>query len=486
MSEQTSEILNWYQATRVASPPRPRLTLDLDVDVCVIGAGLAGLTAAREIARRGWSVAVLEANTTAWAASGRNTGFVLPGYSEGIDQLVERIGLDHAKQLWALSEAGVGYVRDTIKDTGMPGVDPVDGWLNVSKTDDAGAVDAAVERLRWIGAEVEAWPTTRVREHLPSQRYFGAVHFPRAFHIHPLNYALGLAAAAEAAGARIFENTPAIALDPAGVRKRIQTPSAHIRAAQVVLAGNIHLGALMPRLAATLLPVTTYVLVSEPLGPRLAEVVRYRGAVSDSEWADNHYRIVGGANPDEQRLQWSGRMTVWEADPRRFSRALTASIRRIFPQLGAIKIAHLWSGTLGRSLHRMPQIGEIQRGVWVASAFGGHGLNTSALAGGLVARGIVESDQTWRLFAPYELVWAGGRFGRAVAQTLYVGSRPIATVAEGIARYRERARRRKQAKAAARRAASAAREAAKAEAAAVGHPPPAGVSAPAGEGLEGR
>src|SRR5476649_2599121 len=107
MSEGENTAAGWYEATRVASPGRPRLNLDLDIDVCVIGAGLAGLTVAREVARRGWSAAVLEANRVAWAASGRNTGFVLPGFGAPIDDVVERVGLDHAKQLWELSEQGL-------------------------------------------------------------------------------------------------------------------------------------------------------------------------------------------------------------------------------------------------------------------------------------------------------------------------------------------------------------------------------------------
>ena len=103
----------WYEANSVARPDRPRLSVDLDVDVCVIGAGLAGLTVAREVAQRGWSVAVLEAATVAWAASGRSLGFVLPGFPEDMRDIVERIGLDHAKQLWSLSEQGLEYVRST-------------------------------------------------------------------------------------------------------------------------------------------------------------------------------------------------------------------------------------------------------------------------------------------------------------------------------------------------------------------------------------
>ncbi len=450
MIEQDSTAGTWYDATRVASGERPQLTFDFDVDVCVVGAGLAGLTVAREVARRGWSVAVLEANRVAWAASGRNTGFVLPGFNQDIEAMVERIGLDHTKQLWALSEQGLAYVRRAIQETGMAGVDPVDGWLHVSKTDDSGKESRAyVERLRWIGGEVEAWPAERVRSVLPNPRYFSAVHYPTAFHIHPLNYALGLAAAAEAEGARIFEHTPAISIDPTGVRKRIVTPHARVRAPHVVLAGNVDLGALLPELAATLLPINTFVMVSEPIGPQLSQLIRYRGAVSDTNRADNHYRIVGDKETGE-RLQWSGRMRVWEANPRKFARALQGDIRRTFPDLGTVEIAHLWRGTLGRSVHRMPQIGELEPGQWVASGFGGHGLNTTAMAGELIARGIVEKDDTWRLFAPYELVWAGGALGRAVAQGLYWTRSTGDKVAQALAQRRARSRARKVARQAAR------------------------------------
>ena len=445
MSGGEDTAASWYEATRVTSPEHPRLNFDLDVDVCVIGAGLAGLTVAREVAKRKWSVAVLEAHRVAWAASGRNTGFVLPGFHETIDNMVERIGLDHTKQLWALSEQGVEYVKRTIAETGMPGVDPVPGWLHVSKLHDDDTTRREVERMRWIGANVEAWPTERVREVLPNPRYFGALHFPGAIHIHPLNYALGLAADAQTFGSHIFEHTPVIAIDPAGVRKRIETRGGMVRAAHVVLACNVQLSDLMPQLGATLLPISTFVLVTEPLGPILDEVVRYRGAVSDTNRADNHYRVVG-----VDRLQWSGRMRSWEADPRWVQRGLVADIKRNFPALGKVEVAHLWRGTLGRPVHRMPQIGEIERGLWVVSGFGGHGLNTTAMAGELVARGIVESDQTWRMFAPYELVWAGGTLGRVLAQGAYWGTRPLEAIGEVLARYREKVRTRRKARAAVR------------------------------------
>ena len=407
---------SWYTDTMVAAPARAPLTADLDIEVCVVGAGLAGLTAAREIARRGFSVAVLEARRIAWNASGRNTGFVLPGFAQPMDTVVRRVGLPHAKALWALSEAGVDYVRTAIRDTGMPGVDPVEGgWLNVSKDDDAEDDLALVALIgQEFGAAIEGWPVERVREVLKSRHYFHAIHFPQAFHIHPLNYALGLAAAAETAGARIFEETPALSIDPDGVRKRVATPSGRVRASHIVLAGNVHLGAVMPRVSGTLVPIWTYVVTTAPLGDRLDATISYRGAVSDTELADNHYRIVGG-----DRLMWSGGVTTWEADPRRFVLRLQADIARVYPQLGEVAIEHAWSGVLGNALHRMPQIGELSPNVWLASGFGGHGLNTTAMAGEVIARAIVEGDDTWRRFLPFDLVWAGGRTGRAVAQVHY-------------------------------------------------------------------
>jgi glycine/D-amino acid oxidase-like deaminating enzyme len=428
---------SWYAATMLPVAPRPPLGVDLDVDVCVIGGGLAGLTTAREVARRGWSVALLEAGRLAGSASGRNTGFVLPGFAADAEKVVARVGFAQAKELWALSQAGLDYVRDTIAAEGAEGIDPESGWLYVSKVDDADALFRTIGLLSDLGCEVEGWPTERVRAFLRSERYFGAIHFLRAIAIHPLNYALKLAAAAERDGARIFEGTPALAIDPSGVRKRISTPGARVRASHVVLAGNVQLKGLLPRVAATLVPITTYVITTAPIDrERLTAAVNYRGAVSDTELADNHYRIVGG-----DRLMWSGRATVWPRNPLRYRAALTADIAKTYPQLDGVEVDYAWNGTLGNTVHRMPQIGELGPGVWLASGFGGHGLDTTAMAGNIVARGIVEGDETWRKFTPFELVWAGGVFGRAAAQLRVWIKRLTDTVAERRAKAREVAQR---------------------------------------------
>ncbi len=328
-----------------------------------------------------------------------------------------------------LAQAGLDYVRDAIRDDAMSGVAAQEGWLYVSKTDDGDALMHLVQLLGELGCEIEGWPTDRVRAVLRSERYFHAIHYPRAIHIHPLNYALGLAAAAERAGARIFEQTPALSIDPAGVRKRIVTPAARLRASHVVLCGNVQIAALMPQVAAALIPITTYVITTGPLGPRLGEAVRYGGAVSDSDLADNHYRIVDG-----DRLMWSGRATTWRGNPRRYLRSLTADIKKTYPQLGDVTVDYAWSGTLGNTIHRMPQIGELGAHVWLASGFGGHGLNTTALAGNLIARAIVEGDHTWKQFTPFELVWAGGLLGRAATQMYYWIRRAGDAIAERRAR----------------------------------------------------
>jgi glycine/D-amino acid oxidase-like deaminating enzyme len=427
----------WYAATMVAVPERRALTHDLVVDVCVIGAGLAGLTVAREVARRGWSVAVLEARQVATGASGRNGGFVLPGFAERIDAIVDRVGLPRAKELWALSDAGVEYIRRQIAESEMPGVLPRDGRLSVRRIDDEqGALDHVAMLRVDFGADVEAWPTDQVREVLRSPHYFQGAHYPKAFHIHPLNYALGLAAAAEKDGARIFENTSALSLDPAGVRKRVSTARGMVRARHVVLAGSTGIGKVDEPIAKTVLPVSTYVAVTAPLGEKLFEAVRYTGAVADTRRAGDYYRIVS-----DDRLMWGGRISARASTPWRLKAALRHDILKVYPQLGEIEIDYAWSGVMAYAVHKMPQIGELGPGYWLASAFGGHGLNTTALAGEMIARAILEGDDRWRLFSPYELVWAGGKLGRAAAQMVFWSMQTRDALHEKIARYRDRARR---------------------------------------------
>ena len=416
-------------------PGRSRLSFDLDVDICVVGAGLAGLTVALEAARLGASVAVLEGRHVGWNASGHHLGTVMPGFGLPIGELIARIGFEDARELWSLSKEGVEYVRATASEELIPGIALSEGALEVSNVE---AGEELISRLQMLSedfeTDVEGWQVDRVRDQLKTDRYFHGVYYPKAFQIDGRKYVHGLAALATRAGARIFEDTPVVSIDSSGIRKRIVTPSARLRASHIVLAGNIHLGEPLRRLSETLLPVWRYAAVTAPLGEQLADVVKFKGSVTDTDGVD-HFRIVDG-----DRLMWASPETTWAARPERFAGAIARRIRTIFPQLGNTGIAEVWGGAVGETVHGMPQIGQLRRGLWVTSGFGRQGLNTSAMAGQLIARSILWGDERWRLFSPFELVWAGGVTGRVAGHFVGMWGRGSSAAAGALARYRERAR----------------------------------------------
>jgi glycine/D-amino acid oxidase-like deaminating enzyme len=427
---------------------RVRLSFDLDVDICIVGAGLAGLTVALETARLGASVAVLEGRHVGWNASGHQLGTVMPGFGLPIGELIERVGFEDTRELWSLSKEGAEFVRSLAKEELIPGIAMSEGALEVSNVD---AGDQLISRLQMLNedfeTEAEGWQVDRVREQLRTDRYFHGVYYPKAFQIDGRKYVHGLATLARRAGARIFEDTPVVSIDSSGIRKRIVTPTARLRATHIVLAGNIHLGAPLRHLSDTLLPVWRYAGVTVPLGGRLAEVIKFRGSVSDTDGID-HFRIVDG-----DRLMWASPETTWPMRPQHFAGAIARRIKAVFPRLGkglgreldeqlgqGLEFAETWSGAIGQTVHGMPQIGQLRKGLWVASGFGRQGLNTSAMAGQLIARSILWGDERWRLFSPFELVWAGGPIGRVAGQIVGIWGRRSSAAAGVLARHRERAR----------------------------------------------
>jgi glycine/D-amino acid oxidase-like deaminating enzyme len=439
MSETSENKTSINHGSDADLPQRSRLSFDLDVDIAVVGAGLAGLTVALEAARLGASVAVLEGRHVGWNASGHQLGTVMPGYGVPIADLIARIGLEDTRELWALSKEGAEFVRALATEELMPGIAPSEGALEVSKVD---VGDHLIARLQMLSedfeTEVEGWQVDRVRAEIKTDRYFHGVYYPKAFQIDGRKYVHGLAALARRAGARIFEDTPVVSIDASGIRKRIVTPSARLRASHIVLAGNVHLGAPLRRLSETLLPVWRYAAVTAPLGERLSEAMTFKGSISDTDGID-HFRIVEG-----DRLMWASPETTWAARPERFAGAIQRRIRTIFPGLGPVQIAEVWGGATGQTVHGMPQIGQLRKGLWVASGFGRQGLNTTAIAGRRIARSILWGDERWRLFSPFELVWAGGATGRVAGLGVGMWNRAAAEAAGALARYRERARSREQ------------------------------------------
>lgn len=440
------------------SSKRESLTFNMDMDICVVGGGLAGLTLALESAKKGASVVVVEGRRVGWGASGHNMGSVMPGYGVPVDDLVERVGFDDTRELWTLAQEGADYMRKTAGEIGD--VDLTDGALEVSNVD---AGEKLVRRLQLLGAELgtdlEGWQVERVRETLKTSRYFHGIHYPKAFQVDGAKYLRGLAKLAENAGVRIFENTPAVSIDPNGIRKRVITPSARLRASHIVLAGNVHIGSPAMRLSGTLSPVWRYAGVTAPLGERLADVIAFKGAVTDADGIDQ-FRIVDG-----DRLMWSSPETTWSVNPQKFSRTVEKRIGTVFPALSDAKIERMWDGVFGQTIHGMPQIGRLRPGLWVVSGFGRQGLNTSAMGGDLISRSILWGDDRWKLFAPFELVWAGGTGGRIVGQFMGALSRSASATNGTLARWREQAKKREQAREKAREARAVAAKARSAQAA---------------------
>ncbi|MGI9415640.1 MAG: NAD(P)/FAD-dependent oxidoreductase, partial [Hyphomicrobiales bacterium] len=236
----------------------------------------------------------------------------------------------------------------------------------------------------------------------------------QALHIHPLNYAIGLAAGCEAAGVRIFEHTPAMAIEADGAGHRVRTSGGAVTARHVVLAHSAYGRGLARALDAAVLPVATYVVASRPAPELLAMAITTDAAIADTRRAGDYYRLL----PDG-RLLWGGRITTQRSEPARLAAMLKRDIVAIYPQLEAIEIEHAWSGLMAYAVHKMPIIGPLGGGLWTASAFGGHGLNTTAMAGRLIAGAIAEGDDRYRLFERFGPKWAGGAAGRAATQVAY-------------------------------------------------------------------
>lgn len=396
------------------------LRQDVSVDACIIGAGLAGLATALELARRGRKVALLDRHRIAWGASGRNGGFVTSGYATGLDNIRRRVPPADADALYRLSLEGVEIVRDNIAALGIAGADVTPGVLRVIRYDGADGLLAYRDEMNGcFGEKLEFRDRDAVRADLASDSYHQGLYDPDGFHFHPLNYARGLAAEICRLGGEIFEETPALAVTAQGGGHVVSTPQGKITAQHVVHCGGGYTDGIEVRLKRSYLPIATYVLLTEPLGDLLPQTIRTRAAIGDDRRAGDYYRVVG-----DGRILWGGRITTRTADPRNLAALLRREMVGTYPQLEDVKVELAWSGLMSYARHLMPQIGKLgagsqNQGLWHCTAFGGHGMNTTAIGGKVVAEAITGESDRYRLYAPFGLDWAGGPFGRAAAQLTY-------------------------------------------------------------------
>lgn len=384
--------------------------------VCVIGGGFAGLNTALGLAERGLrDVVLVESQQVGFGASGRNGGFVFGGFSRGEGRLLDDLGPDRSRMLYRGTTDAVELIRQRT-DRYAIDCDRVDAgviWANWFRDP-----DVLRDRQRLLAERFDAhweWmPRSQLRELVHSHRYHDGLFEPQAFHFHPLKYARGLAAAALAQGVSIHEQTPAIKLDRQGAAWHVRTPDGVVEAEQVVLACGGYLAGLRAQVDAGVLPIATYVMVTQPLGTHLDEVMTTRAAVYDTRFAFDYYRPL----PDT-RLLWGGRISVLDRSPEEVEQLLYADMLKVFPQLDGVRIDHAWSGLMSYARHEMPQVGMIEDGLWLAQAFGGHGVAPTTFAGELLASAIVDGDPRWRELRDYGLVSAMKPAGFAGAQLSY-------------------------------------------------------------------
>jgi len=389
---------SYYVATAHPAPAHPTLKGEVSADLVVVGGGCTGLSAALHAAEAGLSVVLLEGGRVGWGASGRNGGQMIPGLRKGAAELVKAYGAERARALFDLALEARGLVLELIarhvidcdlKTTGH--------LLAAVKSSDLRGMDEEAKCL----ATVMAYPHTEVlsaaqtRDQVDAP-YHGGLLDRMGGHMHPLNYTLGLAEAARAAGVIIHEQSLATALEngPGGVR--VATAQGAVRARHAVLAGDALLSGLEPRVNNRIMPVANYIVATEPLGALAHRLIAHDAAVSDTRFVVNYYRLSA-----DGRLLFGGGERYTRDPPGDIAAFVRPRMERVFPQLRGRPIDHAWGGLVSITATRLPHVGR-QGEVLFAHGYSGMGVILSTLAGKLLAEAVAGETGRFDLFAALE------------------------------------------------------------------------------------
>ena len=377
---------SWYAATAEPGPLRKGLSGVASCDVCIVGAGFTGLSAALHLAKRNYNVIVVDAHRAGWGASGRNGGQLGSGQRVDQESLEQRYGESEAQALWSLAQQSKALVLELIKQHAIdcdykPGIIHADHKARFSAS-----TRAYVERLQnhYGYASIDYLEGADLHHLLGTRAYHSASVDTGAGHLHPLKYALGLAGAASAHGATIYESTRVMKVDGDSTPVRIITTDGEVNAKYVLLACNGYLGNLQSEVASRVMPINNYIIATSPLPDDTAEqIIRNNMAVADSKFVVNYYR-----KSSDRRLLFGGRESYGYRFPADIKSFVRAAMIKIYPQLQDTTVDYGWGGTLAITMNRMPHLQSVTPNILTASGYSGHGVGMATLSGQLVAEAI--------------------------------------------------------------------------------------------------
>ncbi len=385
---------SYYANTANAFAPAPKLEGAREADVCVIGGGYTGLSAALHLAERGYAVVLLEAGRIGWGASGRNGGQMIPGLRKGASDLIKIYGEAKARMLFDLALEGRSLVVDRVQQHNIACDLTLNGHLLAGvKANDVAWMEEEVEALQRAMNYPHASVLTpsETRERLNSPIYHHSLLDSLGGHLHPLNYALGLAEAARSAGAALFEQSRAISIEE-GARTMVRTEGASVSAKHVVLACDALLGHLEPRIGNHIMPVASYMIATAPLKNPNA-LIANNLAVSDSKFVVNYFRLSA-----DNRLIFAGGERYTPDPPADIAAFVRPFMLKVFPQLAAARIDYAWGGLVSISMSRLPHVGRMGE-TYFAHGYSGQGVLIASLAGKLIAEAMAGQAERFELMA---------------------------------------------------------------------------------------